>query len=658
VKKHSGFRSLREDKNNMKYGLGIDAGGTYTDAVIVDLENGKVIDSNKQLTTYPNVLKGIKNSVSGLAPSFLEEIAVISVSTTLATNTVLENTGYPVALILIGDHGPYQKDYPSRHVKYIAGGHDQDGVELEELDEKNLKEFVHSVRDKVSSFAISSFFSIRNPEHELRTKEIILDTIKDIPVVCGHELSQDIGAYERAVTAALNARLIPIITQFIQSIIAEFKGRGIDAPILMLKCDGSVTGIEDALKKPIETIFSGPAASLIGASHLSKKETCVTIDVGGTSTDVASISGGIPSLSDSGGVIGGWKTRVRSINMETSATGGDSHIWVRNQKITIGSRRVIPLCVAADMYPDLLFKLKKTDLPPRADFDKNIQPVTYYIRNTKDVTGIDEEEKKILSLIGDDPLSYNELTALWGKYISSKMLDGLLQKRLIQAIGFTPTDVLHVLGEYDQWNSTAASMGADLVAKLSYRSKYEMCQELKKEFAHNMTFNLLKYILAGFEEHGIEKIIRGEVDVRFKVNLPVVLIGGPVRAYAEEIKELVDAEIILPKYSEVGNAVGALFGKGIKKVEFLIKPVSMEDPDAGIIVFSPEKREVFGKYIDAYTYATGMGERLINEYMRNCGIEGNNVNIDSKVEKMTIEGWTNPPMETRITMVGIGTKFT
>jgi N-methylhydantoinase A/oxoprolinase/acetone carboxylase beta subunit len=426
----------------------------------------------------------------------------------------------------------------------------------------------------------------------------------------------------------------------------------------MLKCDGSVTGIEDALKKPIETIFSGPAASLIGASHLSKKETCVTIDVGGTSTDVASISGGIPSLSDSGGVIGGWKTRVRSINMETSATGGDSHIWVRNQKITIGSRRVIPLCVAADMYPDLLFKLKKTDLPPRADFDKNIQPVTYYIRNTKDVAGIDEEEKKILSLIGDDPLSYNELTALWGKYISSKMLDGLLQKRLIQAIGFTPTDVLHVLGEYDQWNSTAASMGADLVAKLSYRSKYEMCQELKKEFAHNMTFNLLKYILAGFEEHGIEKIIRGEVDVRFKVNLPVVLIGGPVRAYAEEIKELVDAEIILPKYSEVGNAVGALFGKGIKKVEFLIKPVSMEDPDAGIIVFSPEKREVFGKYIDAYTYATGMGERLINEYMRNCGIEGNNVNIDSKVEKMTIEGWTNPPMETRITMVGIGTKFT
>ncbi|MDK2891816.1 MAG: hypothetical protein PWQ49_208 [Methanohalophilus sp.] len=89
----------------MKYGLGIDAGGTYTDAVIVDLESGKVIDSNKQLTTYPNILTGIEKSIDGILPSFLEEIAVISVSTTLATNTVLEGTGYPVALILIGEHG-------------------------------------------------------------------------------------------------------------------------------------------------------------------------------------------------------------------------------------------------------------------------------------------------------------------------------------------------------------------------------------------------------------------------------------------------------------------------------------------------------------------------------------------------------------------------
>jgi N-methylhydantoinase A/oxoprolinase/acetone carboxylase beta subunit len=213
-----------------------------------------------------------------------------------------------------------------------------------------------------------------------------------------------------------------------------------------------------------------------------------------------------------------------------------------------------------------------------------------------------------------------------------------------------------VLGEYNRWNSSASSMGADILAKISLSSKHEMCQTLKKEFAHNMVFNLLKYLLPGFEETDIDKIIRGEFSVGFKVNLPVVLIGGPVASYVIEINEIIDANVILPEYSEVGNAIGALFGKGIKRVEFLIKPVSLEDPDAGFIVFSPGSRDMFQKYADAYTYATNMGESLITEYMYNCRIGKNNFNIDSNVEKITFEGWINPPVETRITMVGVGTK--
>ncbi|WP_363321786.1 hydantoinase/oxoprolinase family protein [Methanohalophilus sp.] len=465
------------------------------------------------------------------------------------------------------------------------------------------------------------------------------------------------GAYERAVTASLNAQLIPIITQFIHSIVADFKRRGIAAPILMLKCDGSVTSIEDALKKPIETIFSGPAASLIGASHLSKMDTCVTIDVGGTSTDVSAMFNGIPALSDSGGIIGGWKTRVRSINMETSAIGGDSHIWIKNRHFFIGPRRVMPLCVAAEKYPQILLKLKNLAIPPRADFDNNIQPATFFIRNGKSASGINEEEKRLLKLLGDDPISYVDLTSLCGKYVSSRTLNGLFQKRLIQGIGFTPTDVLHVLGDYTQWNASASSLGAEHLAKLLFRSKVEFCQTLKTEFAQNMVFNLIKYLLPGYDEVGIEKILRGKVDVGFKVKLPVVLIGGPVAPYVQEISNIIDANIVLPEHSEVGNAVGALFGKGIKRVEFLIKPVSLEDPDAGIIVFSPEKREVFEKYADAYEYAINMGESLIIEYMYKCGIGKNNVSIDSNVKKITFEGWKNPPMETRITMIGIGKKY-
>ena len=140
------------------------------------------------------------------------------------------------------------------------------------LDLEAIEKFALRVKDKVSAFAISSYFSTRNPEHEIKAKDRVLE-LTGLPAVCGHELSQELGAYERAVTAFLNAQLIPITRQFVQSIISGYhEERGINAGLLMLKCDGSVVGIKDALKKPIETIFSGPAASLVGASYLSGLE--------------------------------------------------------------------------------------------------------------------------------------------------------------------------------------------------------------------------------------------------------------------------------------------------------------------------------------------------------------------------------------------------
>ena len=280
----------------MQYSLGIDAGGTYTDAVLIRDTDGAIVDSNKALTTYPDLHPGIKNVIDGLNPEYLKNIKLVSVSTTLSTNTILEGTGFPVALILIGDH-PFEKELPTKHVLFVSGGHDHNGEEEAPLDLNTIEKFALSVKDKVSAFAISSYFSTRNPEHELRAKDRILE-LTGLPAVCGHELSQELGAYERAVTAFLNAQLIPITRQFVESIIKDMEERGINARLLMLKCDGSVVGIKDALERPIETIFSGPAASLVGASYLSGLETCAVIDVGGTSTDISSICMGVPDLSE------------------------------------------------------------------------------------------------------------------------------------------------------------------------------------------------------------------------------------------------------------------------------------------------------------------------------------------------------------------------
>jgi N-methylhydantoinase A/acetone carboxylase, beta subunit len=636
----------------MQYSLGIDAGGTYTDAVLVRDTDGAIVDSNKSLTTYPDLHPGIKNAIDGLNPEYLKNVKLVSVSTTLSTNTILEGTGFPVALILIGAH-PFEKQLPTKYILFASGGHDQNGEEEASLDMETIEKFVLSVKDKVSAFAVSSYFSTRNPEHELRVKDRILE-LTGLPAVCGHELSQELGAYERAVTAFLNAQLIPITKQFVKAIIKDVQERGINARLLMLKCDGSVVGIKDALKKPIETIFSGPAASLVGASYLSGLETCAVIDVGGTSTDISSICTGVPDLSEEGAVVGGWKTRVKAIRMETTATGGDSHIWVVDRELFLGPRRVMPLAVAAVKYPDFLNNFKRTPLYIGEDLGENIQPTKFFVRSGYPTGELSRAEAEVLKVIGEEPVSVPEIKTLIRKDFHSQTLDSLIKKRLIQAIGFTPTDALHVLGEYTAWNQEASRIGAERLAKLTRMAPVEFCTAVKKRVARNMTLHLLSYILAGVPEAAIAKILDENYPAKFKLEVPVVLLGGPVRAHRKELESFVDAEILVPEYAEVGNAVGALVGRGIKRVEILIRPASLMSPDNDFLVFAPGNRLKLYTYSEALETATELGKELVGDYMQDCGLSGNQVEISIEKKTISPDGWNHPPMETNLLVMGVG----
>ncbi|WP_445475756.1 hydantoinase/oxoprolinase N-terminal domain-containing protein [Methanococcoides methylutens] len=636
----------------MQYSLGIDAGGTYTDAILVRDSDRSVVTSNKALTTYPDLIEGIKNAIDGIDDGYLEKVKLVSLSTTLATNTVLEDTGYPVGLILAGEHN-VEKDFPTNNIIFISGGHDHMGEESAPLDMEAVKNFVQKVQDNVSAFAVSSHFSIRNPEHELRVKELITE-LTGKPVVCGHELSQDVGAYERSVTAYLNAQLLPVGKHFINAIIDEMKRRHMNARLIMLKCDGSVVGIRDALERPIESIFSGPAASLIGASYLAGTGTCAVVDVGGTSTDVSMLYENVPDLSEAGAVVGGWQTKVKAIHMETSAMGGDSHIWTKDKKVYIGPRRVEPLCLAAVKYKGFLEKLKSVVVPSRRLFDENIQPTKFFVRTEHEIVDLTENEEMVLSAIGNDPVSFDEMSNRLKKPPSSFVLSSLIKKRLVQAIGFTPTDVLHVLGEYDEWNSEASKLGADVIAKLNNTGKYELSASLKNRFARNMAFGLMSYLLPGVDATGIERIVDGKFKVKFDVEVPVVLLGGPVIAYKDEITSFINAEIIVPDHANVGNAAGALFGKGIKRIEILIKPVSLSDPDREFFVFSPDGRMKFDTYVQALAFANDHGRLLTYGYMSECGIRQSNVDVTVTEKHVSPEGWRHPPMESKITFVGVG----
>jgi len=342
--------------------------------------------------------------------------------------------------------------------------------------------------------------------------------------------------------------------------------------------------------------------------------------------------------------------------METSAMGGDSHIWVQSGNINIGPRRVIPLCRAAVLYPGIMNALKKRWIPDRLKLNEHIQATKFFIRTKQEPANLSREEGELLALIGNEPLSLKDI--YWDRNIlpSKKVTDSLIQKRLVQAVGFTPTDALHVLGEYTEWNSEASEIGATLLANFIGIDRHEFCLNVKRLFARHMARDLLAFLMEGVDRTEIEKMLEGNFFSRFKVDIPVVLLGGPVGAYVKELKKLVDAEIVVPEYSDVGNAVGALAGKGTKRVEIMVRTLYSESKydlkTKGIFVYTPVGRRHFVIRSEALEFAEEFGRKLVLDYMAESGLSPDQVTIS--VEKKDIKTHAGEiPIETRLIFEGI-----
>ncbi|KKL21862.1 hypothetical protein LCGC14_2441210, partial [marine sediment metagenome] len=255
--------------------LGVDTGGTYTDAVLIRDET-EVMASAKALTTRHDLAIGVGNAVSavltqsGVAP---QDIAMASLSTTLATNALVEGQGGRVALIYVGfrardleAHG-LSEALRGDPCLLLTGGHDHAGAEVAALDETALTAFLETHKKDVSGFAVAGQFATRNPAHELRVAELVAQ-ITGRPVSASHRLSAKLDGPKRALTALLNARLIGMIDRLIGRAEAQLRALGIDAPMMVVRGDGALMSSAQARQRPIETILSGPAASLVGARWL------------------------------------------------------------------------------------------------------------------------------------------------------------------------------------------------------------------------------------------------------------------------------------------------------------------------------------------------------------------------------------------------------
>ncbi len=443
--------------------LGIDTGGTYTDAVLFDEDDG-VIATAKALTTRHDLAVGIGNALDAVLGDHNvppEDIALVSLSTTLATNAVVEGQGGRVCLVLIGfderalaraDLAQALKDDP---VIMLAGGHDAHGERVAELDGARLDAELGALQGKVSGYAVATQFAVRNPEHEIQARDRILE-LTGRPVTCSHELSSKLDGPRRGLTSVLNARLINLIHHLISAASDLFAARGIDAPLMVVRGDGALISAEMAMVKPIETILSGPAASLVGAAHLTGAADAIVSDIGGTTTDFALLTDGRPRLDPNGATVGGWRTMVEAVAMSTIGLGGDSEVQFTvdglETDLMLGPRRLVPLSLFALDHRDLVHETLERQLGKSRTDEHDGRFAILVGRANAHMSALGSSEQTLIDQLNDGPLALDRLIK---SRVQAGTVKRLAAQGLIMISGLTPSDAAHVLGLHDVWDGSA-----------------------------------------------------------------------------------------------------------------------------------------------------------------------------------------------------------
>jgi len=320
--------------------IGIDVGGTTTDAVIVD--GNKVVKTAYVPTDHDNLMKcllgALDELVAGVDTAKVERVVL---STTLITNMIAEGKTDPVALVLIPGPGTNPKDYSLGESIILDGAIDFRGKEIDHLRENQIKEAATQIREKgFSRVAVVGKFCQRNHSHELKAGEILAAGLPGAHIELGHKVSGQLNFPRRAATTMLTAATKDRYGQFAADMTAALKERKIRAPVYILKADGGTLPLDKSVGMPVETIFSGPAASIMGVLALTEPgQTSVVVDIGGTTTDLALILSGQPLLSSKGARVDSLLTHVRAFAVKSVAIGGDSAVAVNGGSLTVGPQR-------------------------------------------------------------------------------------------------------------------------------------------------------------------------------------------------------------------------------------------------------------------------------------------------------------------------------
>ncbi len=573
----------------MAYLLGVDTGGTYTDAVVLDEATDQILASAKSLTTRPDLALGVGRAIdAALAQAAIDpaQVAMVSLSTTLATNALVEGQGGRIALVFIGfdaaelGRAGLTDALRGDPVIALAGGHSHAGGEIAALDLAGLAQAIDALDAGITGFAIAGSFATRNAAHEIAARDLIRERTGK-PVTCSHELSSALGGPKRALTAVLNARLIGMIDGLIAACEGHLTKVGIDARLMVVRGDGALVSAAVAREKPIETILSGPAASIAGASWLTGELDALVSDIGGTTTDVCLLQGGKPKIDPQGARVGPYRTMVEAVAMRTTGLGGDSEVHVVDGLgggVQLGPRRLMPIALAAQEYPELVHRELDRALAMDVPASDGVQFAVPMWREMPQ--GLDPREAAVASRLMDGPQRV-------GVAVTSRMespaLARLVTRGMVMIAGVTPSDASHVLGRVDAWDAQASVKALTLFARRRTGAGERLAADAEtmsqmivdqltrqtvdcllqaafaedgRDWAHSAE-GLAKHeiTMAGLDQH------RGIVQVDVRLGVPVIGLGASAGAYYGAVGKRLNTQMILPDHGGVANAIGAVVGQ-------------------------------------------------------------------------------------------------
>lgn len=334
--------------------IGIDVGGTHTDAVI--LEKGTVVASAKVATNHHDLLVSVRSALEGILEGVNPaQVTRLNLSTTLSTNAIVEGRTEDVGVLVSSGPGVNPDEYQVGPYYYTVGGSiDHRGKEIVAPDGADVRSLVQSCCETgLKVYAVVGKFSTRNPEHEsLLAKE--LAACADF-VSQGHRLSGQLNFPRRIATAYYNSAVWRVYNAFadaVESVVREF---GILAPVHILKADGGTMPLAVSRELPVESILSGPAASVMGIIALCDiRQDSIILDIGGTTTDIAIFASGHPVVENDGIEVGSYPTLVRALRTRSIGVGGDSRLHVQAGAVRVGPERSGPCVAAGGKQPTLM----------------------------------------------------------------------------------------------------------------------------------------------------------------------------------------------------------------------------------------------------------------------------------------------------------------